>query len=90
MVPGAGGGRKNGLLGGRPPDEFKRRMRELASSDKALAFLEECANGEHGPQFAIKAQEYAAERGYGKEAQDVNVKGKVLVVRDVGELEASE
>ncbi len=50
-------------------------MRAIASSDEALAFLEACVKGAHGPQFAIKAQEVAAERGYGKEAQVTKVVG---------------
>ena len=74
-MPGRNGGRLNvgGFHGpgpGRPPDEFKRVMRKIASSDEALTFLNACANGEHGAQFAIRAQEYAAERGYGKEIQE--------------------
>ena len=75
-------GPNDGNGGGRPPDEFKRRMREIASNDDALDFLRACANGEFGAQFAIKAQEYAAERGYGKEIQEI--KGQhLLVVRSV-------
>lgn len=73
---------------GRPPDEFKARMREIASGPTALAFLEQCVNGEHGAQFAIKAQEYAAERGYGRVPQSVALTGdeggpiRIIVERD--------
>lgn len=52
--------------GGRPPDEFKRAMREMASSDEALAYLERCLNGDEGALVAVQAQKYVAERGYGK------------------------
>lgn len=62
-------GPNDGNGGGRPPDEFKAAMREIASSAEALGFLKRCADGEFGEQFAVKAQQYAAERGYGKEAQ---------------------
>jgi hypothetical protein len=60
---------------GRPPDEFRRAMRELASSDAALRYLRECLEGEHGPAAALKAQEYAAERGYGKAPATVVLEG---------------
>lgn len=92
MRPGKHGGRlKTGNpghvgAGGRPPDEFKRRLSQIASSDTALAFLERCANGEFGEAMAIKAQEYAAERGYGKVAQVTRIEGdeaRPLVVRVV-------
>ena len=97
LVPQPGG--KGALLtggvpgnkgGGRPPDEFKRRMAELASSDKALAYLEASLNGEHGPEVALRAQQYAAERGYGKVSQAVEHTGKdgaSLVVRIIGTAE---
>jgi hypothetical protein len=75
-------GRNGGTLnvggyhnGGRPPDEFKRRMREIASSDEALAYLTDCAKGLHGPKAAASAQAYASERGYGKEPSVTKITG---------------
>jgi hypothetical protein len=56
---------------GRPSDEFKRRMREIASSNEALAFLEACVRGDHGPRIAIAAHRHVSERGYGKVLQEV-------------------
>jgi hypothetical protein len=82
-----------GRDGGRPPDEFKRRMAAIASRETALAFLEECADGKHGPRFAIQAQEYAADRGYGKVEQPIGGGDKplkVLVVRSVEDYAKSE
>ncbi len=52
--------------GGRPSNEFRARMREIASSGEALAYLKECVRGDHGPMVAIAAFRFAAERGYGK------------------------
>ena len=78
----------DGHGGGRPPDEFKRKMREITSSDEALAFLAECARGEHGARFAMSAQGYAAERGYGRVPQALSVTGdegkplRIIVERD--------
>ncbi len=81
-----------GNRGGRPPNEFKARMRALASSDLALDYLTECVAGKHGPQAALRAQEFVTERGYGKvpQALDAKLDHRVLVVRDVRILEASE
>lgn len=56
---------------GRPPDEFKAKMRELASRKEALRFLAECVDGHHGPQAAIRAHQHLTERGYGKVPQEI-------------------
>lgn len=70
------GGTPGNKGGGRPPDEFKRRMAAMASSETALDYLEACLNGEHGPEVALRAQQYAAERGYGKVPQALEHTGK--------------
>jgi hypothetical protein len=69
-----GGKLKTGNAGnkgghGRPPNEFRDRMRALASREDVEAFLEKCATGEFGPMFHLKALEFAANRGYGKPTQ---------------------
>lgn len=48
----------------------------MASSDAALNYLEDCLNGEHGPEVALRAQQYAAERGYGKVPQGLEHTGE--------------
>jgi hypothetical protein len=69
---------------GRPPNAFKRAMRAIASHDETLEYLKQCAAGLHGASAAIQAQQYAAERGYGKVTQGVD--GRVeFVVRFVDE-----
>lgn len=81
------GGKPGNRGGGRPPDEFNRRMRELASSEAALAYLEECLTGVHGPKAHASAMAFAAERGYGKVPQALEHTGKdgaPLVVRIIG------
>lgn len=65
------GGKPGNKGGGRPPDEFKRRMAELASSDEALEYLAECLRGDHGAKAAVSAHKHVSERGYGKEPQAV-------------------
>ena len=64
LLPGGVPGNKGGT--GRPPDEFKGRMAAIASLEAGLEFLEKCVVGEHGPQFAIAAHRYVADRGYGR------------------------
>lgn len=64
LVPGAGGGPQPGA--GRPPDEFKRRMRALLDRDSIERFLGECLNGDHGEAAFFKAVEFTADRGEGK------------------------
>jgi hypothetical protein len=59
---------------GRPPDEFKRAMRELASSDEILEHVRQVlANPDH-PQW-LGAWKWATERGYGKSPDSVEVSG---------------
>lgn len=78
-------GRNGGLLntggnhgGGRPADEFKAKMRELASSEATLTYLQRCIEGKEGPKAAASALAFAAERGYGKEAQVTKVVGDAV------------
>jgi hypothetical protein len=65
--------------GGRTKDEFKQRMRELSSSDQALAYLEECLRGDHGYKAHTSAMAFAAEHGYGKATETVEHTGAVEV-----------
>jgi len=51
--------------GGRPPDEFKRRMAQCASRDETIAALEEILRDKDHPHF-MRALEFCADRGYGK------------------------
>ena len=60
--------------GGRPPDGFKRQMRELASSPEAIEYLRGCVHGENGPAAAVAAWRMIAERGYGKVPQQFEVR----------------
>ncbi len=69
-----GGTSKGGT--GRPPDEFKARMRERASRADVEAYLEKCLNGEFGPRFYFQALQMATEYGYGKPQQTLEVTGK--------------
>jgi ABC-type phosphate transport system auxiliary subunit len=65
--------------GGRTRDEFKAKMRELAGSDEAVHGLQSILRDPTHPQY-LKALEFAAERGYGKEAQTVEGDMRLTVV----------
>jgi hypothetical protein len=72
--------------GGRTPDEFKQRLAELASSDQVLTYLESCLVGAEGPKAHIAALQFAAERGYGRVPQALQLEGnaeKPLVIEVV-------
>jgi hypothetical protein len=56
---------------GRPPDEFKRRMREIATQQEVEEYFDRCIKGKFGPAFHLKALEHAADRGYGRPTQSV-------------------
>ena len=65
------GGNPGNRGGGRPPNEFKRKMRELATSEKAEKYLDRCLDGEFGPKFCMQAKAHVDEHGYRKATQFV-------------------
>lgn len=64
--------------GGRPKDEWKAKLRELASSDTVLEGLQSILSDKTHPQY-LKALEFAAERGYGKEVTPVEQSGSMAL-----------
>lgn len=66
--------------GGRPKDEWKAALRELASADEVLDAVRAILQDHSHPQF-LRALEYASERGYGKEAQGVEGDVRLTIVR---------
>ena len=81
--PGTNGG------GGRIPDEFRRRMRELLTRDRTLDYLTECLDGIHGPMVFLRAFEYGTDWVYGKPPSSPKGTGDteplVVIVRHGGE-----
>jgi|GEM_PF-6130341 len=77
--PGRNGGRlKRGGTNkgaGRPPDEFKRHMRELASAEEVDDYLRRCLRGEEGAKAFLGAIAHVTDRGYGKAAQPLTGEG---------------
>lgn len=76
-MPGNAGGT------GRPPSEFKERMRALASSEEVEAYLTRCLKGEEGPKPFLGALSYVTDHGYGKPSQsvDLTTQGEKLEIR---------
>lgn len=82
LVPGPRGGKlrhgskKGNTPGtGRPPDEFKQRMRELTTRKDVETYLERCLKGEFGPKFFLSAWREMRDSGYGKPVQAHEVSG---------------
>lgn len=65
---------------GRPPDEFKRLLRQLASRDETLAALRQILDDPSHPSY-VKALAFAAERGYGKETQPIDAAVRLTLTR---------
>jgi hypothetical protein len=89
-MPGRNGGtlkRGGNNGGGRPPDEFRARMRELATREETEAYLQRCLAGEFGPKPYQRALQYVTDHGYGKAVQPISGEGggplEVTVIRKV-------
>lgn len=68
------GGKPGNKGGGRPKDEFQARMRELASREATQAALEAILETPTHPHY-MKALAFAAEHGYGKATETVEMTG---------------
>ena len=66
--------------GGRPRDEFRALMRELVSRPETVTGLEAILSNPDHPAY-LRALEFAAERGYGKESNEVAGGLTLTVVR---------
>lgn len=58
--------------GGRPPDQFKAAMRELASGDETLKFLAAILRKPNHPHY-MQALKFVSEQGYGKATQPIDL-----------------
>lgn len=77
--PRRGKGPKPGT-GGRPRDEFRALLRELASRPETVAGLDAILSDPGHPQY-LRALEFVTERGYGKEPQAIEGGLSLTVVR---------
>ena len=60
---------------GRPPDEWKAKLRELASRENVLAHIQTVLDAGPEHPFFAKALEYVTEYGYGKATQHIEQTG---------------
>jgi hypothetical protein len=85
LLSGGVPGNKGGT--GRPPDEFKARMRELVTRAEVEQELETVLGTRDHPQW-LGALKYATEHGYGKPKESLEVSGKIgletLLVESMG------
>lgn len=74
LLPGAGRGCKPGAPNaGRPPDEWRKALRGLASRDEVIAHIETVlVAGPDHPQW-FRALEYATDHGFGKAGNTLTV-----------------
>lgn len=66
--------------GGRPRDDFRALLRELASRPETVAGLDAILQDPAHPQY-LRALEFVCERGYGKEAQTIEGDMRLTVIR---------
>jgi len=73
---------------GRPPNEYKKLMAELLNSPEAIDALRTVLRDPENRGYAA-VRRLVEERAYGKvpQAIDASVTGKLLLVRDVSEVE---
>ena len=71
-----GGTNKGGT--GRPRDEWKAELAAIASDDAVVQMIRAVANDPSHPNWKF-AVEFAAERGYGKEATPVEQSGSLAL-----------
>jgi hypothetical protein len=65
-----------GNKGGRPPDEFKAIMRELASSAERMEHARKILDNPDHPHF-LNAWKFVTEQGYGKAKETVEHSGTI-------------
>ena len=74
--------RRNLTAGGRPADNFVAAMRALAGAAEVLAALRAIL-ADHRHEHFIKALTFAADRGYGRPTQPIDVTSNGRTLADV-------
>lgn len=83
-------GRRGGTLkrggvnpgSGRPPNEWKRRMEQLADRWAKAAEVQKVLDNPEHPQW-MNAGRFAAEQAHGKPQQSIDVSGKLTLIMDL-------
>ncbi len=80
LIPGKGRGPKPGSPNaGRPPDEWRERLRAMASRDEVLNHVSEVLLAGPDHPYFDRALQYATDHGYGRPTQPVEHSGKVTL-----------
>lgn len=74
--------RRNLTAGGRPADDFIASMRALASSEELLKAIAAILKDKDHPHF-VRALTFAADRGYGRPTQPIDVTSNGRTLADV-------
>lgn len=65
---------------GRPPDEWKARLRAMASRDEVLAHVETVLMDGPAHPFFDRALQYVTDHGYGRATQPIEHSGNVVLL----------
>ena len=80
LVVGAGKGPAKGAPNaGRPPDEWRDRLRAMASRDEVLEHVSAVLLAGPDHPYFDRALQYATDHGYGRPTQPVEHSGKVTL-----------
>ena len=78
LIAGAGRGPKKGAPNaGRPPDEWKAKLRAMASRDEVMAHVETVLLAGPDHPFFDRALQYVTDHGYGRATQPVEHSGSI-------------
>lgn len=80
LVAGAGKGPAKGAANaGRPPDEWRERLRAMASRDEVLEHVATVLLAGPDHPYFDRALQYATDHGYGRAKQELEHTGKVTL-----------
>ena len=80
LIAGAGNGPAKGAPNaGRPPDEWRERLRAMASRDEVLDHVETVLLAGPSDPFFDRALQYVTDHGYGKPKQEMAHSGTITL-----------
>lgn len=80
LIPGKGRGPAKGQPNaGRPPDEWRERLRAMASRDEVLNHVSEVLLAGPDHPYFDRALQYATDHGYGRPKQDIGLSGTLTL-----------
>jgi len=80
LIPGKGRGPAKGAPNaGRPPDEWRERLRAMASRDEVLEHVNNVLTAGPEHPYFDRALQYVTDHGYGRPKQELEHTGKVTL-----------